>query len=167
MSRGRVIRFGIATALFLGWLGYLGFLVLTSRNPVILSRPQLLVSEIDIIGRIDEPDKAEVRVEEVWWPKKDGQAKLKEGEVIRVTNLDDCRPLQRINDQWVRGPRDLTGPGEYILPLVLREGKYEVASIPPSPGFIPVRGRDTGPPRIYPLTADTRAQLEKITKPSP
>jgi hypothetical protein len=166
MKKGVAVRFVVALALFLGWIGYLVFLVFTSRHPVILSRPQLLVSKIDIIGRIDDVKTGEVTVEEVNWVDPKLQVRPQKGARIRVLNLEDCRPILFEEGKQKPGPIDWTGPGVYILPLIVHVDEYEVATIPPSPGALLLRGRDHGPPRIYPFTSETRAQLDAIAKPS-
>jgi hypothetical protein len=53
----------------------------------------------------------------------------------------------------------------YIVPLI-PDGKdtYRVAPLPRSPGFLGPSGR-TGRPRIYPVTPQTRMQLDSIQKP--
>ena len=46
------MRLGLAVLLLVLWLGWLLFLVLTTRqeHPVILSRPQFLVSGLDVLA---------------------------------------------------------------------------------------------------------------------
>ena len=44
------VRLAVAAVLFVGWIGYLGFLVRTTRHPIVLSRPQFLVSQKDVIA---------------------------------------------------------------------------------------------------------------------
>lgn len=136
------LRLVLAVLLFAGWVGYLAYLAATTRNPIVLSRPQFLVSQMDVIARIEAPPQA--TVEEIHWPDK---TDLKPGDVLTVTNLADCQG-------WA-------GPGSYILALS-RDGKdYRVAPTPPSPGY-----DRSGPPRIYPLTKETRHQLDSIPKPT-
>jgi hypothetical protein len=146
---GARFRLAIAAVLFLGWLGWLAYLAFTTTRPVVLSRPQLLVSTLDVIAQVSSRDSApdpDVVVEEVHWPPS-RQAELV-GHALTVTNLAACQG-------W-------TGPGIYILPLVSDGAAYQVAGIPPSPGFIPARADDR--PRIYPKTPETVAQLEEIHK---
>jgi hypothetical protein len=149
MSGARV-RLWIAAALFAGWLGWLAYLAATTTHPVVLSRPQFLVSTLDVIAEVHAADghpAEEVTVREVHWPAT-GREKLV-GEQIRVINLPKC-------EGW-----DL--PGSYILPLVREGDAYRVASTPPSPGYSPLTG--DAPQRIYPVTDETRHQLETIRKP--
>jgi hypothetical protein len=144
----------LTAALFLGWIGWLAYLVATARPPVVLSRPQFLASTVDVIGWVDaRPDgrpNPEVRVREVHWPP-EGPEKGLTDTTITVHDLPE-----RAEEGW-------TGPNFYILPLV-KDGKdYRVARIPRSPGF----EADTqgGRPRIYQETSQTHCQLEEVRKP--
>src|SRR5262249_46698022 len=54
----KMTRLVLAAVLFAAWMGYLGYLVYTlpkpvNNMPVVLSRPQFLVSDLDVIGDID------------------------------------------------------------------------------------------------------------------
>jgi hypothetical protein len=145
--RWPTVRLVVAAALFLAWLGWLSFLVLTASHPIVLSRPQFLVSSLDLTAHVDQISGAEPRVtvQEVRWPG-DERARALEGKTIPVGNLAEV-------DGW-------TGPGEYILPLMTDwQGHYTVTGTPPSPGFPRV-----GKPRIYPVTPETLAQLNAIVK---
>jgi hypothetical protein len=142
------VRLVVATALFIAWLGWLSFLVLTASHPVVLSRPQLLVSNLVVVAQIDAAQAAEpkVAIKKVSWPD-DERASALGGKTIIVTNLAEA-------DGW-------TGPGAYILPLGTDwQGHFTVISTPPSPGFPKV-----GKPRIYAATAETLAQLDSMPKP--
>ena len=97
---GRVM---LTAALFVGWLGYLGYLVVCRPHtpeglrgafegrPLALSRPQFLVSMLDVKARVDNIDGNKVVVEEVLFPS--ANPPVKAGETIRVANIDKCRPL--------------------------------------------------------------------------
>jgi hypothetical protein len=142
------MRLGLAAVLFAAWMGWLAYLVLTTErsHPVILSRPQFLVSSLDVIARVDgiEDGDRKVTIREVLWPQQQ-IARHKIGEELKVTNLAECRT------DWI-------GPGEYILPLVQSAGKeFEVAAIPRSPGYVQVARS-----RIYPATDQTREQYKAI-----
>jgi hypothetical protein len=125
-------------------------------QPVVLSRPQFLVSEVDVIAQLDGED-GPVTVKEVLSAQK--ETALEEGQTIKVVNL--------VSPDG-KGPVNWTGPGLYILPLRLQpqpqpDHTYQVVPIPPSPGY---RGQsDLDPVRIYPATAETRAQYRQIQKP--
>jgi hypothetical protein len=138
----------LASVLFAGWIGYLVYLVVTARNPVVLSRPQLLVTDFAVKAHIDNPESNTVKVESVYWVRDDKKPPAN-GD-ITVANLDQCK-----------GSPYYTGPGEYILPLQrTKAGEYLVAQIPRSPGYPPAE-RETAV-RIYPDTAETRQQLERL-----
>src|SRR5437899_3319878 len=134
--------------LFVMWIGWLAYLAITSTPPVVLSRAQFLVSKLDIIAEVHahngKPD-PDVEVREVHWPAKGNDPLV--GKKITIVNLRQC-------EGWKK-------PGLYILPLGKEtpSGKngdeYEVANIPPSPGFTPKKNN----PRIYPKTPETLRQL--------
>jgi hypothetical protein len=46
------IRLGIAMLLLLGWLGYLGFLVLFERDPIVVSRSQVMASTQFVLANV-------------------------------------------------------------------------------------------------------------------
>jgi hypothetical protein len=159
-----VARLVLCATLFGLWMAYLLFLVITRPRteqgaPLVLSRPQVLASEVDVIARIDTQPKGEtdLTVVRVLYP---DNAPVQEGDVIHVTKLDECRSVQRpggATPSW-----DWSGPGEYLLPLKKakgRPGHYEVAAVPASPGF---SGESLV--RIYPATAEALAQYRQIKK---
>jgi hypothetical protein len=146
-------RLIVAIVLFVAWLGWLGYLVVSAAHPIVLSRPQFLISDLDVIAKVEAADGApnpEVTIDSVYWAR--ASSFRPEGkQQIRVLNLSQ-----------VTDTHGWQGPGLYILPLI-KEGKdYRVADVPRSPGFEP-EVRDAAP-RIYPLTPQTRAQLEEIRK---
>jgi hypothetical protein len=148
------LRLTLAALLFAAWIGWLVYLVYSmtsslptgATRPVVLSRPQFLVSSLDVsadVPKIDA-DPAEVIIREVFWPTKEAQDLI--GKHIKVSHLPECR------EDWL-------GPGEYILPLEpFGEKGYQVVPLPRSPGF------PSGRPRIYPSTPQTRRQLQAIRK---
>ena len=142
--RRRVLPLVVTSVLFAGWIGYLAVLAFSTRHPVVLSRPQFLVAGLHVIADLDNLDD-DVRVEEVVWP--EGR---RLPERIHVLNLKDCQ-----GHGWA-------GPGRYVLALEEFDHAYQVAPTPPSPGYGAGRA---GPPRIYPLTPDTRAQLARVRRP--
>jgi hypothetical protein len=147
--KSAALRFWLLTALFAAWIGFLIYLALETRNPVILSRPQILASTLDVIADID--DQGEVKVQEVLWP--DDQKGKLEGQPIKVTNLAACQPakehdVRKANEMW-------TEPGRYLLPLVKHGKDYAVATTPRSPAFEPAR---VGP-RIYRVTPEVHAEI--------
>jgi hypothetical protein len=160
------IRLAAVALAFAGWLGYLAYLVVTmpktgAGEPLILSRSQFLVSELDVIAQVDGTgSETEVTIKDVLSPKTDPPVHV--GQKVHVTNLSLCRRLPREGEKAEETPRDWTGPGSYLLPLQkMDENTYRVAPTPPSPGYPPTRDK-AGPPRIYPATDAARAQYRRI-----
>ncbi len=137
-------RLLIAGFLFAAWMGWLAFLVIKSRDPIVLSRPQFLVSRLNVIAEVQAHNALQVEVQEVHWPTKEQNQLV--GKTITVTNLAQC-------EGWAGG-------GLYILPLDRDGDHYQVVRIPLSPGF----EFGTSKPRIYPKTPQTLIQLEAIHK---
>src|SRR6516165_7848366 len=107
--RPAVARLALCIVLFLGWLGYLAYLVLLGK-PVVLSRPQILVSQFDVIATISEDKK--VTVKEVLYPKaQDAKGRPKEGIEITVTNIDECKPPPRVDEKKAEVQPDFKGAG--------------------------------------------------------
>jgi hypothetical protein len=157
-AKQRLILVVVLAALFLSWIGYLAFLAFTSRHPIVLSRPQLLAADLDVVAEVDSLDKPVV-VREVVSPQKPG-AEANVGRSIAVTNLKACQA-------------DWKGSGLYILPLMVKkngdEEKFEVAvASQRMPGLDPAMNQGQQAmrmPRIYPATVETRAQLAQVTNP--
>jgi hypothetical protein len=150
-------RLVLASALFIGWLCYLGYLVAErpAGGAVILSRPQFQVSDIDVVADVRKGSD-DVTVTEVLYANTDSARQLP-GKGLKVTNLADCRPP---GDREKVKP-DLAADGEYLLALQPQDpdGKsYRVVATPPSPGL------RSGTPRIYPATKGVLAQYRDIPK---
>ncbi len=170
--RPAVGRLVLTAGLFVAWLGYLGYLVLCRPHtpdgrPLTLSRPQFLVSMLDIVAQVEDDKGGEVVVDEVLYP--GDNPPVKAGDKIQVGNLDKCQPLPDPMEKGKEPPPDYTGPGKYILPLQIipKDGarNFEVAPTPPSPGYPPLHGASIGPPRIYPATPEMLAEYRQIAKP--
>ena len=164
-------RLVLTASLFLGWLGYLGYLVATrpltaAGTPLVLSRPQIMIAPIDIVADVTDPEE-QVVVVEILYP---SDASIKVGQKLTVLDLESCRPMpRRQNDE---PPKDFTGPGRYLIPLRpsgREKGAYEVVPIPTSPGFDARRMENLGvrPVRIYPYNGESAAQYRQIEKPTP
>lgn len=126
----RRLRLTVAVLLFLGWIGYLGYLVATTRDPVVLSRSQLLVSDLVVLAEVQgsvEAPQPRVKVIEVPFARVKEDRQLAGNELL-LSDLPDSSTAQG----WA-------GPGTYLLPLrrreILKKVRYEVASLPPTPGF--------------------------------
>ena len=164
--RRPAVRVALACLLFAGWLGYLIFLALTSTRPVVLSRPQLLVSPLDVVARVDNLA-GKVVVKKVLYPR-DGKGVKPpaEEQSITVVNLKDCKRVAREDEDPRDVPTDWKGPGLYLLPLKPVDGdSYQVVVVPPSPGF-PVGHRKvvTPTPRLYPANEEALRQ-HRLIKP--
>jgi hypothetical protein len=158
-----VLRFRLALLAFLLWLSYLLALVWTrpltpTGSPLVLSRPQLLASTVDVIADIEDPHQPITVVEVLYGPDNGGP---KVGDRLQVDNLLDARPLPRRRGE--QPPADYLGPGRYLVPLqpTGEKGRFDVAAVPPSPGFF------ENLVRIYPDLPQTRAQYRQIHKPAP
>jgi hypothetical protein len=164
------VRLLISALLFCGWIGYLLYLVLTlptapNGQPIVLSRPQFLVSDLDVIAQSDS-EEGPVTIKEVLYPQSAESARLV-GQTITVANLGQCQPLPRAGQKAADVVKDWQGAGEYLLPLrQMADGQsYEVVPTPASPGYPPTEAR-IGPPRIYPATPSTLSQYRlQIHKP--
>jgi hypothetical protein len=154
------LRLGLAVALFAAWMSWLIYLALADRgrharaggepgfDRLILSRPQFLVSNLDVVAQIETPDSAtpQVRIAEVLWPK--GEEKWI-GKTILISNLAESK------DSWI-------GKESYILPLMTDwKNDFRIAPIPRSPGSPDPATRE-GRPRIYADSPETRQQHEQI-----
>jgi hypothetical protein len=172
-------RLILTVALFLGWLSYLGYLVVCRPHtpgglrgafegrPLTLSRPQFLVSTLDVIADVSGDKGEKVIVREVLFPK--SGASVKPGETIRVEGIDRCRAVPDPLAKEANPPPDYTGPGPYLLALQSPNPddphRFEVVPTPPSPGFPLSQGVNFGPPRIYPATEEMLAEYREIAKP--
>jgi hypothetical protein len=171
-------RLLLTAILFVGWLGYLSYLVVCRPHtpdglrgafegrPVTLSRPQLLVSALDVIAEVSGEKGEKVIVKEVLYPK---NPPVKAGDTIQVEHIDLCHPVADPVARDFTPPPDYNGPGDYLLPMQPREKEdgqhYQVVPTPPSPGFLSSSGVSAGPPRIYPATQGIRAEYQQIVKP--
>ncbi|MBX9679555.1 MAG: hypothetical protein K2X38_12385 [Gemmataceae bacterium] len=147
--RGRLALFSF---LFLGWIGWLGYLVSKTRDPIVLSRPQILVSNYVAVLRIGDKDgkpSAETLVAETLKQPAAGPALAKSITVRDLPNLD-------ASHGW-------RGPGEYLVPLtVMNEQKnILITPVPMSPGFQPRNEPDV---RIYPATPEVLRQFQLLGK---
>jgi hypothetical protein len=148
------LRLAAIAVLFVGWIGYLVFLARTTANPVVLSRPQLLMSGFDVIAARTGDDS--FLVSDVLYPK---NAEAWKGKSIVVRNLSQCQTFSP-KDGWRAVP---PADGQKVLLALnspLQDAKdgteFDAVSIPPSPGYHPSAG--VGPPRIYPDDNDVIRQ---------
>jgi hypothetical protein len=158
----KLIRLVLAGTLFVAWMGYLGYLVYALPRPpkgidlpIVLSRPQFLVSEVDVIGTVNGQD-GTVTVTQVLYPP--NADKPETGKEIKVTNLDE------VKDDTKRPLSEKSSLGPCLLPLQTSDNglTYQVVHVPPSPGFF-----THGDARIYPANDETIAEYHQIHKPEP
>ncbi len=163
-----VWRLVVVAVLFAAWLGYLFYLVRTraltpADTPLVVSRSQVLVSEIDIVAEVKSLDHP-VTVKEVLW-QKNPNLPVRPGDSLPVANLSESRPFSR-SPEDATPPADFTGPGDYLLLLKRAPdgSNYEVVPVPFSPGYPPSPHKQ-GRPRAYPATAAVLAQYRAAPKP--
>lgn len=155
MNAGR-LRLIAAAALFLGWMGWLGYTAVVKYRGPVVSQVQVAAASHIVVAEVragpDEKPAPEVKVVESL---KAGSPAV--GASIYVANLPEAKGF--------------TGPGHYLL--LLGEN--------PLPRSIPIDGRDvpmfslvgvqrspgyelsgTGSPTIYPMTEEIRAQVKKL-----
>jgi hypothetical protein len=159
-----VVRFLLACSLFAGWMGYLIFLAATSSKPIVLSRPQLLVSEVDVLAEVEAVDKPVV-IKEILLAQVNDAA-LKPGKELRIANLGECKRLPHPGEVPEEVPLDWKGPGLYLLPLRATPDArgYVVVEVPASPGY-PPREFARGTPRIYRATDEVMEEYRKFRAP--
>jgi hypothetical protein len=116
-------RLAVSAALFVSWLGFLGYLVYTSSK-VVLSRPQFMIAQLYVVAdvRADAGNGAlasEIAIEDVVWSARKSDALLVNTKII-LPEISACGKKQ--------GNR---GPGKYLLPLQrTMGGDFELASVP-------------------------------------
>ncbi len=134
-------RLVVSACLFVGWIGFLLYLVIDSPG-VIVSKPQLLVSSLFVSAEIHlELGMAspEATIDEVIWCADDADKKLT-GQKIRIRDLAEFGKKQGFK-----------GAGRYLVPLLKRgDAGYQVTPLP------------TGEARIYPMTERVRRQAEAL-----
>ncbi len=133
-------RLAVSAALFLSWLAFLFYLVVTARS-IVLSQPQFLIAQSYVVVEVRDqggrPD-PDVTVAEVLW------AAERADHQLTKLHLPDLAACTKAN-----GYR---GEGKYLLPLV--KSATVPFAIAPLPRLEEIR--------IYPWTPDTRVQVEKI-----
>jgi hypothetical protein len=157
------LRLALAAALFAAWMGYLGYLVYALAAPTnsptvdslrpapthltpVLSRPQFLVSNLDVVGTVDVAA-GTVTVEEVLFPT-DGEGP-KKGDEIKVTNLKHAEPAL---------PEQGT-PCLLLLQQSADGSAYRIAPVPSSPGY------SRGQLLIYSADHERLAEYHSLKKP--
>ncbi|HEY1861965.1 MAG TPA: hypothetical protein VGG61_16505 [Gemmataceae bacterium] len=142
----------VAVVLFVGWMAYLIQLALTHRHSTVISRPQILVSQVVVVAHIegDHSPNEEATIEQVLFPEKEVEG-VKGGEILRIANLP-------------QSTKNWTGAGDYLLPLEKVADGFLVTSIPRSPGFLPAGSNSQ--PLIYRWTHEIEEQFKHVPKPA-
>ena len=145
------LRFAVALLAFVAWLGWLAAAVALKGDPI-LSRAQLLNATHLVY--------AEVTVGDDGLPRSGATVvEVARGEAvtgnITVLNLSKALPA---------GAKSFPGPGVYLLPLNGDGKTFRVVGLPRSPGY---DAADPVRPVIYPATAATRLQLQRLLEPQP
>ena len=148
------IRLVVAAALFLGWLGYLGYAVSRKGTVQIVSRAQLTAASVLVVAKIESsPDGTPSSLATVVQVL--GDPTDKPSGAIEVLNLPSAAtPLPVVGESRV------PPAGEYLIPLVKAgEKAYRIAGLPKSPGLEAVT---PDRPLVYPWADDVRAQLRTL-----
>lgn len=121
----------VAGALFVLWLGMLLTLVVRTRDPIHLARPQILGSNFLVIAKLDENQgraATQVHIEKVLFAANDGW-KEQTGQALALDEM-----------LFIDARQGWRGPGSYLLPLT-RDGKKgsgtRVTPLPLVPGYDP------------------------------
>jgi hypothetical protein len=131
-----------AAVAFLAWVGYLGYAKLTKSRDPIVSHVQAAAADAAVVGEVDATGGVKVVGPLLWG--KDVPATL------TVPNLAEARGF--------------AGPGQYLLLLTQKSGRWLVVGQQRSPGS-DLAG--VGSPLVYPWTADVRVQAEKFSRERP
>lgn len=107
-------RLTLCVALFGLWMGYLAYLVTTrpqtpQGTPLVVSGPQILASELDVVARVETVDATKDETEVTVGRVLSGSG-VKEGDKIVVTGLARCRASSRF-DGVAKGALALTPEG--------------------------------------------------------
>jgi hypothetical protein len=138
-------RLVVSAALFVGWLGFLLYLVIDSPS-VILSRPQFLQAQLIVVAEVGGGQPEPIVVKEVLWSNDPvGDAKLV-NQHVRIPGIAEWRRKDGYE-----------GSGQYLLPLIrTAPGSYQVAALPNMAQAPEIR--------VYPWTPRLREQVEAIVK---
>ncbi len=151
--RPAVARLAFFSVLFVIWLGYLFYLKQMGK-PIVLSRPQFLVSQYDVIATIVDTDK--VKIDEVLFPKDREAVKLEANGAIKVVNLESCKSAAPESKKDMDFTAESKGNTFLLALRKVGDDTYEVAPTSNLSRF--------GPPRIYPATEQVRADYKQIRK---
>jgi hypothetical protein len=160
------VRLVLAGLLFAVWTGWLIYQVIQSADPVVVSRPQVLVAPVIVEAHLAYLQKGP------WKP----QEKVRVHQILRgheTLGLPQAEQPAKLDlavifDDFRNPFRGWKGDGMYFLCLEpTHEGKYRLVRPPVSPGFQPLSDDEARLASIYPVTPSTRMQFEEALKDRP
>lgn len=149
MKRRRLFLI-LAAGLAVVWTAWLGYQALTTADPVVVSRPQIMVAPVVVEATIEE-DRANPRTASI--------VRIYRGhDVLGLPPEADAPKNLRIK---VRGVEEVSA-GSFIMALRETEnpGEFAVVPLPRSPGF--ASGGRQAP--VYPATESTRLQAREALR---
>lgn len=129
-------RFLLASVCAVAWIGFLLAQVLTTANPILLSRPQILSAPLIVEGQLVKS--SAFQVQKVWW----GDPKF-EGQQLELNP-----------------PLSIPTEAPLIAPLRSADQGKTFAVAAASTGF--ARLPDASETRVYPATEQARQQLQQL-----
>lgn len=145
------IRLVFFVLLFTGWLGYLGYLALVRKPPVVISRSQLTCATHTVEAEVEFKDGKPISAVKI-------KAEFGTGSVPLV-KTDDTIEIDNLNQTRLSNGRPLT-PGTYLIPLVedpVKKTSYYVASPAPSLGY-----EGSEPPLVYKWSDEVEREIRKL-----
>ena len=110
VGSGRRIGLISITSLVVVWIGFLFTETVLTANPIIVSRPQVLLAPVVVVG-LPDGNRGSVKISTVF------RGNVTAGQELKVLDLDQSDPSQT--------------NGEYVFPLTpIRTGGYRIAAIP-------------------------------------
>ncbi len=142
---GAKVRLIVASALFFGWLGWLGYTALSKSRAPVVSRAQAAATTTPVVAELTDVEGSPNVLVKVIEPLAAGGPTSET--LIEVSNLKD--------------EAGYIGPGAYLLLLVKdrTSDSYSVVGQQRSPGY-DLAG--VGKPVIYPWSADVHAQAKAL-----
>jgi hypothetical protein len=148
MQRRRLFLI-LAAVLAVAWTAWLGYQALTTADPIVVSRPQVMAAPVVVVAELTEP-----------------AADPRTARVTRIYRGDDVLGAKENKPKALTiQVRGLQGVASGLYILALREsamGEFEVMPLPLSPGFRDIL-RGNKPP-IYPATKSTELQVREALR---
>ena len=138
--RYRVLKLVIALAIT--WFGCIVFLALTSANPIVVSRPEILQSQVVVSAAIPDAESETITVERVF------SGDVKANEKLTVLQIHDAPAVQHA--RTMKQPADQL----YIFPLTRFGRFYRITTLP----------NQVAAPLIYPATPEAIDQVKQALR---